>query len=830
MLLSLDTGGTFTDAIAVADRAWRRVKVPSDGSIRAQATGAPSSALVRLEIPSWVPAPARFLVACALEREGWSSPIRACNVENGHVTVVLASPPPAAWDRAPVRVLTPFDAPLLAVHALVGAAPGDPLPDLELRVATTRGTNAMLERAGARVGLLVSQGFEDLLAIGDQTRPELFARRVVKPRPLADRTIALAERTLSDGSVRARPSRDDLRRAADRFRGDGITAVAVSFVHGLAHPGHERLVAEWLRDEGFEDVAVASALSAHPRYLTRTETAVAHAAVAAPMREFLAQIATRVPATRTFVLTSAGGLQRADRFMARDSFLSGPAGGVAGIAAVAARTGTANVLGLDMGGTSADVARHDGAFEYRYETRVGPARVAAPCLAIETVAAGGGSIASIVRGELRVGPASAGARPGPACYGLGGPLTLTDVQLLRGRIDPARATVPLSRERAEAALAAVLAQARADGHAIGRDEALEGFVAVADERMAGAIAAVTIREGFDPKDYALVPFGGAGGLHACGLAERLGMREILFPADAGLLSARGLLAAVVERFARRAVLEPIAACATRLVEHLRVARDEARALVRADAGDASAIVDGPATVAVRLAGHDLSFDLPWAPHADPEASLAAAFAAAFRRTYGYPPPARPLEVEAVTAIARTEAVAHARDDLASAWRTSEGPLTVGRPIDGPALLTDLGSTAFLAPGWRGELCPSGDVRAVRLGEPVATAPSTSPAARELFAARIEAIANAMGETLRRTAFSTNVKDRLDYSCAVLDAHGSLVVNAPHLPVHLGAIGSCVRAVVAARPLGPGDVAVTNHPAFGGSHLPDVTVITPVHVA
>jgi 5-oxoprolinase (ATP-hydrolysing) len=828
LLLSLDTGGTFTDALAVTDGAWRRVKVPSDGSIRARASGAVGSRSVALEIPSWVPEPARFLVACTLEKDGWRSAIDACNVESSGARVTLASPLADCWDRTPVRLETPFDAPLVAVHALVGAAPGDPLPDLELRVATTRGTNAMLERAGARVGLLVSEGFEDLLAIGDQTRPDLFARRVTKPPPLADRTVALPERTLADGTVRRRPTRDDLRRACARLRAEGVTAVAVSFVHALAFPAHERLVAEWLADEGFADVAVAGALSAHPRYLTRTETAVAHAAVAAPMRRFLGQIATCVPATRTFVLTSAGGLQRADRFMARDSFLSGPAGGVAGIAAVAARTGTTKVLGLDMGGTSADVARFDGAFQYRYETRVGPARVAAPCLAIETVAAGGGSIASIVRGEMRVGPASAGARPGPACYGLGGPLTLTDIQLLRGRIDPARATVPLSRERAEAALAAVLGHARAEGHAIGRDEALEGFVAVADERMASAIAAVTIREGFDPKEYALVPFGGAGGLHACGLADRLGMREIVFPADAGLLSARGLLAAAVERIARRAVLEPLAACAARLGDHLAVARDEARALVEADVGGAPTIVDGPATVAVRLVGHDLSFDLPTdllAPSAD---ALAAAFADAFRRTYGYAPPERALEVEAVTAVARTETPTLAREATSASWRTADGALAVGRPIDGPALLTDLGSTAYLAPGWRGELLASGDLRASRTVA-AAARPAAAPAARELFAARVESIANAMGETLRRTAFSTNVKDRLDYSCAVLDARGSLVVNAPHLPVHLGAIGSCVRAVVEAIPLRPGDVAVTNHPAFGGSHLPDVTVITPVFV-
>lgn len=834
--MAIDTGGTFTDAIGVSPAGtWHRVKVPSDGSVRALASGMAGCAELTLELPHWVPQPERFLRgAVASDGQGWSASVEACRRHGTAVLASLSRPAPDCWRRAPLHLGCGIDAPMLATFALVGRAPGDPLPPVELRLATTRGTNAMLEGAGAKVGLLTSAGFGDLLSIGDQSRPDIFALAVRKPAPLAIATVAVAERRCASGEVRLRPTRDAILAAAAELRARGATAVAVAFLHSLAHPEHERDAVGWLAGCGFDDVVASCDICESPRLLTRAETAIAHAAVAGPMRAFLAGAARHVPSARTFVLTSAGGLQRSDRFLARDSFLSGPAGGVAGIAEVARRAGIAQVLGLDMGGTSADVARFGGEFAYRFETRVGNARVAAPSLGIETVAAGGGSICSVARGELRVGPESARAHPGPACYGLGGPLTLTDVHLLLGRIDPARASVPLSPDRARAALDEVRSEAARQGLALDAGALLEGFIALADERMAGAIAAVTTREGFDPREHVLLPFGGAGGLHACGLAERLGITRVLVPADAGLLSARGLLGAPIERIARAAVLRRLGECAPSLAARMDALATEARDLVRADAGDGATVVDGARTASVRLVGQDRPLEIPFGD----ERTMRDAFHLAFRRIFGYGPPARELEVEALTAIARTASTAP-RDECRGVGRTpsgalgttpvwERGSLAPGLTFDGPCLLVDMGCTAFVAPGWRATVLPTGDVTLARAD--AVRIEDASAADLELFTCRVEAIASAMGEALRRTAFSTNVKERLDYSCAVLDADGMLVVNAPHLPVHLGAIGACVRSVAATLALGPGDVAVTNHPAFGGSHLPDITVITPVHAS
>ncbi|MFO0828414.1 MAG: hydantoinase B/oxoprolinase family protein [Phycisphaerales bacterium] len=839
--VAIDTGGTFTDAIAIAPNgAVRRAKVPSDGALKVRASGERGARSLRLELPSWLPAPERFLPRCRLRTTEGDLPIETCDADGA---CRLATSLPVRLDGAPAAIATDLDAPLLAVHVLVGAAPGDALPPMELRLATTRGTNALLEGRGARVGLVVSRGFGDLLLIGDQSRPQLFATSIVKHQPLAAATVAINERRLADGSVRAAPRRDDVRAAAATLRAAGVTSVAISFLHALRDPAHERVVADWLREEGFADAVCASALSDSPRYLTRCETAVAHAAVTPVIRAFLDDVAKHVPRERTFMLTSGGGVQRAERFLARDSLLSGPAGGLVGVAAAARRCGIAKVLGLDMGGTSADVARFDGEFRYRFETRVGAARVASPSLAIESVAAGGGSICRVHRGELRVGPDSAGARPGPACYGFGGPLTLTDVNLLLGRMDPSRTIVPLSIAAAESVFESVRRDAeRQRGRPIERDDLLRGFLAVADERMAGAIEAVSLREGEDPREYALVPFGGAGGQHACALAERLGMSSILFPADAGVLSARGLLGTSVERIARRAVLAPLGSVASMLDPWMRALQSSAAEAVRADVGlgvsdgdepnAQAAIVEGPCTAAVKLVGQDRPLEIPFGD----AAALRAGFAAAFRRLYGYAPPERELEVEALTAVMRATAplVVEPQRSPREARSRSLGAMQVwervdlpkGQRIEGPALLVDDGSTAYLAEGWSAEALPGGDVLASR-GASAARRGDAASADVDLFACRLEAIALGMGEALQRTALSTNVKERLDYSCAILDRDGQLAVNAPHLPVHLGALGACVRGVTTTLELRPGDVAVTNHPAFGGSHLPDVTVITPV---
>ncbi len=829
--IALDTGGTFTDAIAIApDGSWHRRKVPSDGSIPCHLTSAAPNA-AWLEVPWWLPRPASFLIGFELT---WPDGTR-----RRIVGATRTNEPPLAIEldapishrigqvRATAAPHAPLDAPMIAVHSLVGVLPGEGMPAMELRLSTTRGTNALLERRGARTALCITAGFEDLIEIGDQSRPELFARAVRKRAPLCDVVVGVDERMLADG-VRRALTDEAIERAIDALRAANVESVAVALVHGLAHPGHEDRLVAAIRAAGWRDVVGAARLSESPRFLSRVETAVVHAGVAPVVRDYLANVATRVSPQTTFMMTSAGGLQRADRYLARDSLLSGPAGGVAGVAELGRRIDRRRLLGIDMGGTSTDVARYDDGFHYRFETRVGGARVAAPALAIESVAAGGGSVCACVRGELRVGPASAGARPGPACYGNGGPLTLTDVNMLLGRMDATLGSIPLSVAAAEEACDALLAVARREcDPAMTRDQLLEALIAIADERMAAAIASVTVREGADPRDYTLVPFGGAGGQHACALADRLGIGEIVFPADAGLLSARGLLGARIERFASRSLLRPLLACIGDLDAIVASVEEEAGQALIADVGERPWSI-AQRMVSVRLDGQEQALELEY--HR-PEA-IAGAFATAFARLFGYPPPQRALVVETVRVVAAApsplpiESRRPARVTTGGATTMHRDALVAGSALAGPALLVDQGSTAYLARGWRATVTPDGDVLAVRDAATGAD-PRRGAGELDLFACRLESIATSMGELLRRTALSTNVKERLDFSCAVLDRRGTLLQNAPHLPVHLGAMGVCVRGVAAALSLRPGDVAVTNHPAFGGSHLPDVTVVTPV---
>ncbi len=824
--IALDTGGTFTDAIAIApDGTWHRRKVPSDGAIPARAVSI-DSMTIRLEVPSWLPASTRFL-------DGWILATRAGETarlvasSNGVWTVDR----PITIDGA-VRLTGGLDAPMLAVHVLTGCMPDEPLPPLELRLSTTRGTNALLQRRGARTALIVSRGFADILDIGDQSRPQLFALAIEKPAPIAHMVVAIDERRCADGTVRAAPDPAALDLLAAHLKQHGIESVAIALLHALPDPAHEHLVRAAMQRGGFNDVALASELCDAPRYLSRAETSVVHATLAPVIRRYLADVATRVSSRSTFMLTSAGGLQRADRFLARDCLLSGPAGGLAGVAEAGRRVGRTRLLGLDMGGTSADVSRFDGDFTYRFETRVGSARVAAPALAIESVAAGGGSICSFVRGELRVGPESAGAHPGPACYGQGGPFTLTDVNLLLGRMDPARAIVPITAAPSEQACEALRAMVSASrGTSMTRNELLLSLVAIADERMAMAIAAVSVREGADPRDYTLVPFGGAGGQHACSLAERLGISEILFPVDAGLLSARGLLGASIERFAAEPVFAPLSAIETSLDARMRAVETQALDAVRSESGDGPVAI-AQRLVSIRLVGQDQALEIPFGD----ASAIRRSFRDAFEQRFGYPPPGRELEVEALRAIARAE-VPVLRENARGTATVAPGggalpvfdrhSLPPGSSISGPALVVDDGATVSLAKEWTADVTDDSDLLARRLSP--ALHRDEAAAELDLFACRLEAIATSMGELLRRTAFSTNVKERLDFSCAVLDAQGTLLQNAPHLPVHLGAIGACVRGVAQTIDLHPGDVAITNHPAFGGSHLPDVTLVTPVFV-
>jgi 5-oxoprolinase (ATP-hydrolysing) len=705
--LAVDTGGTFTDCLAVDPRGrLRRAKVLSTAALRTRIAARLGEAAVRLMPIGGAGGgslPAGFFAGCSLRllgsgeagAAGWrvlaSGPEGAGSASDGPwedaggttgAGAAAAAAAGAAGDNGPARRLgatlrldwplpagelagaavelqAAEEAPVLAARLVTATPPGQPLPPLAMRLATTRGTNALLERKGAPVALFLTRGFADLLRIGTQQRPELFALAVERPAPLYRAVVEVDERLAADGSEIAPLDLAAVRGPAGELLAAGVSCAAVALLHSYRDPRHERELGAFLRELGFRHVSLSAELAPLIKLLPRAETAVVDAYLAPVLADYLAAVAAELPSGALHVMTSAGGLVRASSFRAKDSLLSGPAGGVVGAARAGRASGFERVIAFDMGGTSTDVARFDGDFEYLFEHRVGDAHLVAPALAIESVAAGGGSICAYHGGRLQVGPESAGAWPGPACYGAGGPLTLTDVNLLLGRLAAGRFEIPLDPGAAERAATALLDSLEVvpagepEPAAARRDEVLAGLLAIADERMAEAIRGISLRRGYDPAEYALVAFGGAGAQHACAVAALLGMDTVLVPADAGLLSALGLGAAVVERFAQRQVLLPLAAAAAHLDGWCEELGREAAAAVAAEGVPQAEVEVRRRIVALRFAGQESTLPVEYLG----AAALAGAFAAAYREVYGYEPEGRAIEVESLRVVASSGRVA-----------------------------------------------------------------------------------------------------------------------------------------------------------------------------
>ncbi|HUF78147.1 MAG TPA: hydantoinase/oxoprolinase family protein [Thermoanaerobaculia bacterium] len=759
----IDTGGTFTDCLGVdPEGVLHRLKVLSSSSLRGRVAARLAGGALEVA-EDWVPAALRgraagsLLAGCRFRLLGDSPghgermdgiPVAAFDPETARLRLER-DPGEAARAGAAFELVSPEEAPVLAARLLTGTPQGRPLPPLDLRLATTRGTNALLERRGAPTALVVTRGFGDLLAIGDQARPELFALAVVKPAPLHSAVVEVAERLAADGSVVAAlelagEAGEALASRAAQLLAGGIESVAVALLHSYCNPAHEQALGRFLCERGFRHVALSSELAPLIKILPRAETALVEAYLAPVVGDYLERVDRALdPGERArpgsgqrgsfHVMTSAGGLVRAADFRVKDSLLSGPAGGIVGAAAAGRRSGFVRVVGFDMGGTSTDVARHDGVHEYVFEHRVGDARLLAPALAIETVAAGGGSICRFAAGRLQVGPESAGADPGPACYGTGGPLTLTDVNLLLGRLDPERFGIPVDRAAPAARLLELSGRAgsagadRAGGDTGGDERLLAGCLEIADERMADAVRRISLRRGYDPSDYALVAFGGAGGQHACSLAEHLAMTAVVVPEDAGLLSAVGLGAAVVERFGERQVLESLDDVAQRLPAWVEETAHEAAEAVAAEGIAEGEVVVRRRIALLRLEGQESAVPVElgegWAAGRSPADLLTAAFAAAYRDLYGYPPPRRPIEVESLRAVASSRAPerpspppvgkgrraepAGARRAWFGGWREvpifEREDLVPGDRLEGPALVFERHAATVVARGWRAEL-------------------------------------------------------------------------------------------------------------------------------
>lgn len=840
----VDTGGTFTDCLALSPAGQlHRAKVLSSSSLRARLREVvgPRS----LHVDARWPSVTDFCCGYKLTVPGHISRTHSVvGYDPARQVLHLDREIPDVPAGVTLELSTGEEAPVLAARVVTGTPADRPLPPMQLRLATTRGTNALLERAGAPTALFVTRGFADLLQIGDQQRPDLFALNVIKRTPLYAAVVEVEERLDAAGDVLVPLDTRALATQVDHLRSAGLHRAAIALLHAYRNPVHEEALAAFLQKAGMETISVSSQLAPLIKILPRAQTAVVDAYLSPVVGGYLDRVASVLQGQDLHVMTSAGGLVRRADYRTKDSLLSGPAGGVAGAVEAARRAGLDRVLSFDMGGTSTDVARYDGDFDYDFEHTVGDAHLVAPALAIETVAAGGGSICSYAGGRLRVGPESAGAHPGPACYGAGGPLTVTDVNLLLGRLDATQFEIPVNGPAAQAALNQLHQQMLADGSEATIDDLLSGLVAIADDRMAAAIRRVSLERGVDPTRFTLVAFGGAGGQHACGVATRLGIERVLIPSDAGLLSARGLGAAAIERFAQRQILRPLKEVEEELAGWFDELGGQAITAVEAEGTTAGQVEVRRRLLYLRLQGQESSVAITYTG-----AAAYDEFVRAYHDLYGHHPPARPIEVESMRVVASTavldvpvslNSTAATAPTSQAVW-TADGwcdaetyqrsALITGAPLNGPVLVFEQHSATFVDAGWCVRLGEDGGLlleRSSESQESAATQQQPAAVRLALFTHALESVAREMGTALQHTALSTNVKERLDFSCAVLDVEGRLVVNAPHIPVHLGALGLCVREVAQALELGPGDTAITNHPGFGGSHLPDVTLVTPVH--
>jgi 5-oxoprolinase (ATP-hydrolysing) len=758
------------------------------------------------------------------------------------------------------------DAAVAGIRQCLDLAAGAPIPPglIEaVKMGTTVATNALLERKGERVLLLVNRGFADLLRIGNQARPRLFDLDVRMPELLHERAVEIGGRVAVDGTELEALDEAGARAALRAAYQEGLRAVAILMMHAWAHPAHEERLGTIAREVGFTQISLSHRASPLPRIVPRGDTTVVDAYLSPILRRYVDQVAAELPGVRLYFMQSSGGLTEAGHFQGKDAILSGPAGGIVGAARTAAMGGFERIIGFDMGGTSTDVALYAGAFERAFETEVAGVRMRAPMMAINTVAAGGGSILHFDGARFRVGPDSAGAVPGPACYRRGGPLTVTDANVMVGKIQPHHFPAIFGPNGDQPLDAAIVAEKFADlaaeiGKAQGKPApdpraVAEGFLRVAVANMANAIKQVSIQKGHDATRFALQCFGGAGGQHACLVADELGMETVFIHPFAGVLSAYGM------GLADQAVIREAAVEAPFTTDAINDLTARLEALVAAGRGELARQGADPARLEaarrlhLRYAGTDTFLPVAFGAHQE----VLTAFTEAHRRRFGFATPERQVIVEACIAEV-TAPGEEVREAALPARIAGQAPVAVdsitlftqgaehaapvydremlraGDRIAGPALLREANATTVVEPGWEAEVTARNHLVLRRIAARVRTG-SAADAARpdpvmlELFNNLFMSIAEQTGAVLQNTSLSVNIKERLDFSCAIFDATGALIANAPHVPVHLGAMGESVRTVIRTRgaTLKPGDVVALNNPYNGGTHLPDVTVITPV---
>ncbi len=774
----------------------------------------------------------------AIDRGGTFTDVVATTPDGRLVTDKLLSVDPGRYPDAASEAV-------LRLMNRYGEGPID-----EVRIGTTVATNALLERKGEPLALAITKGFGDALRIGTQARPHIFARHIVLPEQLPSHVIEIDERAAADGAILQPLDEDSARERLVAIHGTGIDAIAIVLLHGWQYPAHEERLAEIAGEVGFSQVSVSHRVSPLIKLVPRGDTTVVDAYLSPVIRCYIEQVEALIPGDpRLRFMQSNGGLTEASSFQGKDAILSGPAGGVVGMVAASKPLGHERLIGFDMGGTSTDVAHFAGEFELTGDGVIAGVRIAAPAMQINTVAAGGGSICRFDGSRFRVGPESAGADPGPACYGKGGPLAVTDCNLFLGRLDPAffpavfgpHGDRPLDPDASRARLEEIAAQMPSP---VPPEEIAEGFLAIAVDNMANAIRKISVARGYDVTRYALACFGGAGGQHACRVADELGIETVLVHPLAGILSAYGIGLAPVKAIREQSVVRPLGEpVSEELALLVNAARD---ALTKQGIARSEIVLARKARL--RFDGSDSTLTLDWGD----AAAMAEEFRILHRKRFGYSSEDSMIVLEAlsVEATGSVDGLAGlqpepvpVRGEVSGSWTTCHrSALSPEESVCGPALIVDPDSTTVIEPGWQAVLEGEGSLVLTRcepLETRLAAGTEVDPIRLEIFNNLFMTIAEEMGVVLQSTATSVNIKERLDFSCAIFDSEGALIANAPHIPVHLGSMADSIQRVVEARGCNDdgvprdergirrGDAYVLNDPYRGGTHLPDVTVIVPV---
>ena len=785
-----------------------------------------------------------------IDRGGTFTDIVARRPDGRLVARKLLSDNPAAYS----------DAAVAGIRQLLGLKPGQDIPAGQIgsvRLGTTVATNALLERKGEPTVLIITRGFGDALRIAYQNRPRIFDRRILLPEVLYDRVIEADERVTADGEVLTPLDEDALAAELARAHADGYRAAAVVCMHGYRYPEHEARIGDLARAAGFTQVSESHRTSPLMKLVSRGDTTVVDAYLSPILQRYVTEVAAELKGVRLLFMQSNGGLTDAAGFRGKDSIVSGPAGGIVGMARTAADAGFTKTIGFDMGGTSTDVSHFAGEFEREYETQVAGVRMRAPMLSIHTVAAGGGSILHFDGSRYRAGPDSAGADPGPACYRRGGPLTVTDANVLLGRIQPdhfprvfgEQGDQPLDADITKAKFTELSNRITADtGDTRGPEEVAAGFTEIAVANMANAIKKISVQRGYDVTEYVLNVFGGAGGQHACAVADALGMTRVLIHPLAGVLSAYGIGLADIIAMREQAVEAPLTEDGLEtLAESIVPLERDARAEVTAE-GVPPERITAAHRAHLRYQGTDTAVIVGVGSLAD----MTAAFEAEYSRRFSFLMPDKPVIVEAVSV--EVTGIQPRFDDTDDPARSAQknpdrvrmftggtwaevdlyerSGLPAGHVIDGPAIVTEELATTVVEPGWQAVVTGRGDLLLSRVAarpDRADVGTTADPVMLEIFNNLFMSVAEQMGVRLQSTAHSVNIKERLDFSCAVFDADGGLIANAPHMPVHLGSMGESIKMVIKrnAGRIRRGDVYVLNDPYHGGTHLPDITVVTPV---